>query len=93
MASMVFLGSLLPGYLIISRKIWSASTLPDMKELVAQLKEPGATELIRIARKRAENLAHEFELLQKQVIETRNTLASELDSPSFGERVKHSPKR
>lgn len=93
MASMVFLGSLLPGYLIISRKIWSASTLPDMKELVAQVKEPGATELIRIARKRAENLAHEFDLLQKQVVETRNTLASELDSPSFGERVKHSPKK
>ena len=34
-----------------------------------------------------------FELLQKQVVETRNTLASELDSPSFGERVKHSPKK
>lgn len=93
MASMVFLGSLLPGYLIISRKIWSASTLPDMKELVAQVKEPCATEFIRIARKKAENLAHEFELLHRQVIETRNTLASELDSPSFGERVKHSPKK
>lgn len=93
MASMVFLGSLLPGYLIVSRKIWGASTLPDMKQLVAQVNEPGATELIRIARKRAENLAHEFELLQKQVVETRNTLASELDSPAFGERIKHSPKK
>ena len=93
MAAMVFLGSLIPGYLVISRKIWRSSTLPDMRELVAQVNEPGATELIRIARKRVENLAHEFDLLQRQVAETRNTLASELDNPSFGERIRHSPKK
>jgi len=93
MAALVFLGSLIPGYLIVSQKIWKASTLPDMKNLVMQVSEPGATELLRIARKRAENFAHEFSLLQKQVIETRNTLATELDSPALGERIKHPPKR
>lgn len=93
MAAMVFLGSLIPGYLFVSRQIWKFSTHADLRELVAQVNEPSATELIRIVRKRAENLIHEFELLQKQVAETQNILDSELDSTSFGERVKHSPKK
>ncbi|MSR32916.1 MAG: hypothetical protein EXR99_15590 [Gemmataceae bacterium] len=85
MALLVFLGTLLPGFLWVMQRVWSTSEVPDLKELVEQVREPEATQGLRSARISVEELHREFHGLLEQTSQTRAILAEELDSPLFGE--------
>jgi energy-coupling factor transporter ATP-binding protein EcfA2 len=87
MAALVFLASLLPGYLILSRKIWNSAMLPDLREIVRNIHGTSVTSQLRTAREESREILENIKILEKQVGQVRSSLAHEMDVPEFGERV------
>jgi hypothetical protein len=87
MAAMVFLASLLPGYLILSRRIWNSAMLPDLREIVRNIHGTSVTSQLRAAREESREMLENIKILEKQVTQVRSSLAHEMDVPEFGERI------
>lgn len=88
MALLVFLASLLPGYLFLSDRIWRSAMVPNLREIVANIRQTEVTAPLRRARENTQALLENIRILGQQSHQVRSSLAHELDIPELGERTR-----